>query len=59
MSELRFPLAEAPDEFSRERGRLMFAGPVDFVKGVVAMSGLPPADLRAVLMFRANRQASR
>lgn len=44
MSELRFPLAEAPDEFSRERGRLMFAGPVDFVKGVVAMSGLPPAD---------------
>jgi len=44
MSELRFPLAETPDEFSRERGRLMFAGPVEFVKGVVAMSGLPPAD---------------
>jgi GTP-binding protein len=27
-----------------EAGRLLFAGPVDFVKGVVAMSGLPPAD---------------
>ncbi|WP_149140253.1 ribosome biogenesis GTP-binding protein YihA/YsxC [Gemmobacter caeruleus] len=41
---LPFPLAPEPDEFARERGRLMFAGPVDFVKGVVAMSGLPPAD---------------
>ena len=41
---LQFPLAEEPDEFSREKGRLLFAGPVDFVKGVVAMSGLPPAD---------------
>ena len=27
-----------------EAGRLLFAGPVDFVKGVVAMPGLPPAD---------------
>lgn len=44
MTELRFPLAADPDEFAAERGRLMFAGPVDFVKGVVAMSGLPPAD---------------
>jgi hypothetical protein len=25
-----------------ERGRKLFAGEVDFVKGVVAMSGLPP-----------------
>ncbi|MDI3336382.1 ribosome biogenesis GTP-binding protein YihA/YsxC [Defluviimonas aestuarii] len=33
-----------PDEASREKGRLMFAGPIDFLKGVVAMSGLPPAD---------------
>jgi GTP-binding protein len=33
-----------PDPFSAERGRLLFAGPVDFLKGVVAMSGLPPAD---------------
>jgi GTP-binding protein len=41
---LPFPLAEAPDDAAREAGRLLFAGPVDFVKGVVAMSGLPPAD---------------
>lgn len=40
----RFPLAEEPEPFALERGRLLFAGPVDFVKGVVAMSGLPPAD---------------
>lgn len=41
---MQFPLAEDPDDYSREKGRLLFAGPVDFVKGVVAMSGLPPAD---------------
>jgi len=41
---LPFPLAPEPDEAIREAGRLLFAGPVDFVKGVVAMSGLPPAD---------------
>lgn len=44
MTPLPFPLAEAPDEASTERGRKLFAGPCDFVKGVVAMSGLPPAD---------------
>jgi GTP-binding protein len=42
--ELPFPEAEAPDEAALERGRLLFAGPVDFLKGVVAMEGLPPAD---------------
>lgn len=41
---LTFPLTEAPDETSREAGRLLFAGPIEFVKGVVAMDGLPPAD---------------
>lgn len=39
-----FPLAPAPEVGPAERGRKLFAGPVDFVKGVVAMSGLPPAD---------------
>jgi GTP-binding protein len=29
---------------SEEAGRKLFAGPVEFVKGVVAMDGLPPAD---------------
>lgn len=41
---LQFTLAPEPEFADREAGRLMFAGPVDFVKGVVAMSGLPPAD---------------
>lgn len=41
---LPFPLAPEPDLGPREAGRLLFAGPVDFVKGVVAMDGLPPAD---------------
>jgi GTP-binding protein len=44
MTELPFPLAPEPDFPAREAGRLLFAGPVDFVKGVVAMSGMPPAD---------------
>lgn len=41
---LQFTLAPDPEPADREAGRLMFAGQVDFVKGVVAMSGLPPAD---------------
>lgn len=44
MSQLQFTLAEDPEFSAREKGRLLFAGPVEFVKGVVAMSGLPPAD---------------
>lgn len=41
---MTFSLAPEPEDEAREAGRLMFAGPVTFVKGVVAMSGLPPAD---------------
>jgi GTP-binding protein len=41
---LTFSLAAEPEEDAREAGRLMFAGPVDFVKGVIAMAGLPAAD---------------
>lgn len=41
---LPFPLAEAPDEFLTEAGRKLLTGQVDFLKGVVAMDGLPPAD---------------
>ncbi|MGY3437919.1 MULTISPECIES: ribosome biogenesis GTP-binding protein YihA/YsxC [unclassified Marinovum] len=40
--QLPFPIVEEPDDFSREKGRLLFAGEKDFLKGVVAMSGLPP-----------------
>ena len=39
-----FTTAPPPDLEAAERGRLLFAGPCDFLKGVVAMDGLPPAD---------------
>ncbi|OAN74929.1 YihA family ribosome biogenesis GTP-binding protein [Jannaschia sp. EhC01] len=44
MNTLPFPLAEEPDATTAERGRKLFAGNTDFLKGVVAMDGLPPAD---------------
>lgn len=42
--QLPFPVVEDPDAQILEQGRLLFAGETEFVKGVVAMSGLPPAD---------------
>ncbi|WP_296420210.1 ribosome biogenesis GTP-binding protein YihA/YsxC [Pseudooctadecabacter sp.] len=42
--QLPFPAAEAPDDLTREAGRKMFAGETEFLKGVVAMNGLPDAD---------------
>ena len=44
MSSLPFPLAPAPDPAILERGRKLFAGGSDFLKGVVAMDGLPAPD---------------
>lgn len=44
MQQLPFPLTEEPDPQSAEIGRLLFAGETEFLKGVVAMAGLPPAD---------------
>lgn len=44
MSTLPFPLAPEADEHSLEAGRKLLTGQVDFIKGVVAMDGLPPAD---------------
>jgi GTP-binding protein len=41
---LTFPLADEPEHEARELGRLLFAGPVDFLKGVVGMVHMPPAD---------------
>ena len=41
---LPFPLADTPEPEDAERGRLLFAGETTFVKGVVAMDGLPPPD---------------
>lgn len=40
---LPFPLAE-PEPSSIEAGRLLFARGADFLKGVVAMDGMPPDD---------------
>lgn len=40
---LAFPIAEQTPQ-AIEAGRILFAGETDFVKGVVAMDGLPPAD---------------
>ncbi len=42
--QVPFNLAPFPDAASVEAGRRLFARDSTFVKGVVAMSGLPPAD---------------
>lgn len=42
--QIQFPVAEEPDQITSEQGRMLFAGQSEFVKGVVAMSGLPEAD---------------
>ncbi len=44
MTVLPFPVASEPDAAAREAGRKLFAGEVTFLKGVVALAGLPPAD---------------
>lgn len=41
---LPFPLTPDPEPEAEEIGRKLFAGPVDFLKGVVGLEGLPPAD---------------
>ncbi len=41
---LPFPLVDTPEPMALERGRKLFAGNSDFLKGVVAMDGMPPAD---------------
>ncbi len=43
-----FTLADAPDPAAAEIGRKLFAGETDFLKGVVAMSGMPEADRKEV-----------
>lgn len=44
MTTLPFPVAPEPDDDAREHGRLLFAAETTFLKGVVAMDGLPAAD---------------
>ena len=41
---LPFPVAEPESDTASEVGRKLFSGPVDFLKGVVAMDGLPGTD---------------
>ena len=41
---LPFPLAEAPEPHEAEVGRKLFAGGTEFLKGVVALDGLPPEE---------------
>lgn len=43
MTTLPFPIAE-PSPEAIESGRKLFAGQTEFLKGVVAMEGMPPAD---------------
>lgn len=40
--QVNYTIAEEPDAPSAEKGRMLFAGETTFVKGVVAMDGLPP-----------------
>ncbi len=44
MISLPFPLAEEPEPQQVEAARKLFAGEVDFLKGVVGMQHLPPDD---------------
>jgi ribosome biogenesis GTP-binding protein YsxC/EngB len=52
---LPFPLTPEPEAEAAETGRKLFAGPIAFAKGVVAMDGLPPPDrLELCLAGRSN-----
>ncbi len=42
--DMQFTITKTPDYAEREVGRKLFAGDTDFLKGVVAMDGMPPAD---------------
>ncbi len=44
MADFTFQIAPEPDPDTAEFGRKLFAGETDFLKGVVAMDGMPPAD---------------
>lgn len=53
--QVNFKLAEEPDPQTAEKGRLLFAGETVFVKGVVAMSGLPDPDrMEVCFAYRSN-----
>lgn len=43
-----FSIVETPDAEAAEKGRMLFAGETEFLKGVVEMDGMPPGDLLEV-----------
>ncbi|MGP9790795.1 ribosome biogenesis GTP-binding protein YihA/YsxC [Roseinatronobacter sp. NSM] len=43
-TQLPFPVSDEPTAEMAETGRKLLTGQVEFLKGVVAMDGLPPAD---------------
>ena len=42
--QLEFPIADSPSPFEIEQGRKLFVSDIAFLKGVVGMTHLPPAD---------------
>jgi len=42
--DIPFKIADEPEREAKERGRKLFAGNTEFLKGVVAMDGLPDPD---------------
>lgn len=58
MTKVAFSLAPEPDPQAAEAGRKLFAGPLDFVRGVVEMSGLPEAD-RVEVCFAGRSNAGK
>ncbi|WP_394197214.1 ribosome biogenesis GTP-binding protein YihA/YsxC [Litoreibacter albidus] len=44
MTSFTFSVAEEPTPEEIEKSRVLFAGETEFLKGVVAMDGMPPAD---------------
>ena len=48
--KIDFTIAPEPEPLAAEAGRKLFAGPCEFLKGVVAMDGLPDGD-RAEVCF--------
>ncbi|PIB23927.1 YihA family ribosome biogenesis GTP-binding protein [Amylibacter kogurei] len=42
--DIQFNIADEPTAQEIESARVLFAGETDFLKGVVAMDGMPPAD---------------
>ena len=55
--KVAFPVAPEPEPEVAEAARQLVAGPVDFVKGVVARDGLPPAD-RPEVSFAGRRKST-